>query len=159
MQDVTKRIDTSTHPSHRELLHATKAGKESMHGQMHKENRGTQPVQPSASGHGNQEGGGTGAAVPHLFVAELGRLHGVDRHVLHLDDALASPAVVLRPLLRRRVLDVRRRARLRRQRLRLRRRDLAGHQPVQRRLCVLHGCLHLLLVWPLQALRLPNSQR
>jgi hypothetical protein len=46
-------------------------------------------------------------------VPELGRLHGVDRHVLHLDDALARATVVLRALLRRRVLDVRRRARRR----------------------------------------------
>ena len=87
-----------------------------------------------------------------LLGSELGRLEGVDGHVLHLDDAVLGAAVVLAALLRRRVLDVGGGSWLRRQRGWLGGLDLDAHHPVDGCLGFLPGLFGLLLIRSHQAL-------
>lgn len=81
---------------------------------------------------------------------ELGRLHRVNRHVLHLDGALSSTRSILRALLARGVLDEGGGARLLWHSLWLCCLKLVADYQVQSSCCVLHSLLDLLLIWLLK---------
>lgn len=86
----------------------------------------------------------------HLLVPEFGRLHRVNRHVLHLDSALASARCVLGALLAGGVLDEGGGPRLLRHSLGLRCLKLVADNQVQRSCCVFHGLLNFLFIWLLK---------
>ena len=93
-----------------------------------------------------------------LLVSELGRLHGVHRHVLHLDGALTSTRSVLRALLAGSVLDEGGSAWLLGHSFWLCCLQLVAHHKVQSSCCVLHGLLNFLLVWLLKVALQPSEQ-
>lgn len=94
----------------------------------------------------------------YLLVSELGRLHGVNRHVLHLDGALTGPGSILGALLTGGVFDEGWRPGLLWHCLGLCCLQLAAHHQVQSRSCLLHGLLNLLLVRLLEVALYPYTE-